>query len=179
MKSQNNKITAEVTPHHLFFNDSNLMDYDTNLKVAPPIRTEEDRIALISGVKEGIIDCIATDHAPHRLEDKETTFDIASCGMIGLESCFGAVNKVLCVDNNINIEKVIDSLTLKPRNIMGFNGDLFSLDAEAEITVIDDKQEWEFSSKDIRSKSVNSPFIGELLIGKVLHTMSKNVLASI
>ena len=179
MKSQNNKITAEVTPHHLFFNDINLMDYDTNLKVAPPIRTEEDRIALISGVKEGIIDCIATDHAPHRLEEKETTFDIASCGMIGLESCFGAVNKVLCVDNNINIEKVIDSLTLKPRKIMGFNGDLFSLDAEAEITVIDDKQEWEFSSKDIESKSVNSPFIGELLIGKVLHTLSKNVLASI
>ena len=80
--------------------------------------------------------------------------------MIGLESCFGAVNKVLCVDNNIKIEKVIDSLTLKPRKIMGFNGDLFSLDAEAEITVLDDKQEWQFSSKDIESKSVNSPFIG-------------------
>ena len=179
MKSQNNKITAEVTPHHLFFNEKDLMEYDTNLKVAPPIRTEEDRIALIAGVKEGIIDCIATDHAPHRLEEKETTFDIASCGMIGLESCFGAVNKVLCVDNNLKIEKTIDSLTVKPRKIMDFNGDLFSLDAEAEITVLDDKQEWEFSPKDIESKSVNSPFIGKLLTGKVLHTLSKNFLASI
>ena len=94
------------------------MGYDTNLKVAPPIRTEEDRIALISGVKDGTIDCIATDHAPHRLEEKETTFDIASCGMIGLESCFGAVNKVLCVDNNVKVEQVIDSLTLNPRKIM-------------------------------------------------------------
>ena len=179
MKLYHDKITAEVTPHHLFFNDSNLMEYDTNMKVAPPIRTEEDRIALISGVKEGIIDCIATDHAPHRLEEKETTFDIASCGMIGLESCFGAVNKVLCVDNNTKIDKVIDTLTVKPRKIMEFNGDLFSLDAEAEITVLDDKQKWEFSLKDIESKSVNSPFIGKSLSGKVLYTLSKNILASI
>ena len=88
LKSQNNKITAEVTPHHLFFNDLNLMDYDTNLKVAPPIRTESDREALIKAVKDGTIDCIATDHAPHTLEDKETTFDCASFGMIGLESAF-------------------------------------------------------------------------------------------
>ena len=179
MKSQYNKITAEVTPHHLFFNDKDLMGYDTNLKVAPPIRAEEDRIALVAGVKDGIIDCIATDHAPHRLEQKETTFDIASCGMIGLESCFGAVNKALCVDNNVKIEKVIDSLTARPRKIMGFNGDLFSLDGEAEITVLDDKQEWKFSLKDIESKSVNSPFIGKLLTGKVLHTISKSFLASI
>ena len=179
MKSQYNKITAEVTPHHLFFNDKDLMGYDTNLKVAPPIRAEEDRIALVAGVKDGIIDCIATDHAPHRLEQKETTFDIASCGMIGLESCFGAVNKALCVDNNVKIEKVIDSLTARPRKIMGFNGDLFSLACEAEITVLDDKQEWKFSLKDIESKSVNSPFIGKLLTGKVLHTISKSFLASI
>ncbi len=179
MKFQNNKITAEVTPHHLFFNDKNLMDYDTNLKVAPPIRTEEDRIALISGVKDGTIDCIATDHAPHRLEEKETTFDIASCGMIGLESCFGAVNKILCIDNNVKIEKLIDSLTIKPRKIMDFNKNLFSLNAEAEITVLDDKQEWEFSLKDIESKSVNSPFIGKRLTGKVLFTISKNFVASI
>ena len=179
MKSQYNNITAEVTPHHLFFNDKDLLGYDTNLKVAPPIRAEEDRIALVAGVKDGIIDCIATDHAPHRLEQKETTFDIASCGMIGLESCFGAVNKALCVYNNVKIEKVIDSLTARPRKIMGFNRDLFSLDGEAEITVLDDKQEWKFSLKDIESKSVNSPFIGKLLTGKVLHTISKSFLASI
>ena len=179
MKSQNNKITAEVTPHHLFFNDKDLMDYNTNLKVAPPIRTEKDRIALIGGVLDGTIDCIATDHAPHRLEEKETTFDIASCGMIGLESCFGAVNKVLGVENNVKIEKIIDSLTVKPRKIMEFNGDLFALESQAEIVVLDDKQEWKFSLKDIESKSVNSPFIGKSLSGKVLYTISKNFLASI
>ncbi len=179
MKLQNNRITAEVTPHHLFFNDKDIMDYDTNLKVAPPIRSEEDRIALISGVKDGTIDCIATDHAPHRLEEKETTFDIASCGMIGLESCFGAVNKVLCIDNNTKIEKVIDSLTSKPRKIMGFNADLFSLNSRAEVTILNAKQKWNFSLKDIESKSVNSPFIGKQLTGKVLYTISKNFLATI
>ena len=99
MKRKNNDITAEVTPHHLFFNDQALRSYDTNLKVAPPIRTEFDRKALIKAVKDGTIDCIATDHAPHTLEDKETTFDCASFGMIGLESAFGVVNRVLVKDS--------------------------------------------------------------------------------
>ena len=179
MKSKENKITAEVTPHHLFFNDTSLLDYDTKLKVAPPIRTEKDRLALVEGIKNGIIDCIATDHAPHRLEEKETTFDIASCGMIGLESCFGAVNKVLCKEHNMKIDKLIDLLTVNPRKIMGFKRDLFSMGSSAEVTVLDDSKEWEFTQKDIQSKSVNSPFIGKLLQGKVLHTIAKNFIASI
>ena len=178
MKSRDNKITAEVTPHHLFFNDEDLLQYDTRLKVAPPIRSEKDRLALIESVKNGTLDCIATDHAPHRLEEKETTFDIASCGMIGLESCFGAVNKVLCKENNVKVEGLINLLTANPRKIMGFESNLFSLNSIAEVTVLDDRHEWEFTSKDIESKSVNSPFIGKLLYGKVLHTISNNFIAS-
>ena len=177
MKLKNNEITAEVSPHHLYFNEIDLMDYDTNLKVAPPIRTEEDRQALIQGLKDGSIDCVATDHAPHRLEEKETTFDIASCGMIGLESCFGAMNKVLCKDNGFKIEKIIELITVNPRKIMQFNQDLFALDSLAEITVIDQKNEWKFSQKDIKSKSLNSPFIGKPLVGKISYTISKNYLA--
>ena len=179
IKSKKNKITAEVTPHHLFFNDKDLIDYDTNLKVAPPIRTEKDRLALVEGIKNGVIDCIATDHAPHRLDEKETTFDIASCGMIGLESCFGVVNKILCKENNMKIEKLINLLTVNPRKIMGFKNDLFSMNLPAEVTVLDDKQEWEFALKDIESKSVNSPFIGKFLQGKVCYTISNNYIASI
>ncbi|MBI87233.1 MAG: dihydroorotase [Candidatus Marinimicrobia bacterium] len=171
-------ITAEVTPHHLYFNDTELMNYDTNLKVAPPIRSEEDRQALIQGLKDGSIDCIATDHAPHRLEEKETTFDIASCGMIGLESCFGAVNKVLCKDNGLKVEKVIEMITVIPRKIMNFKVDLFALNTPAELTVLDTKKYWKFSREDIKSKSLNSPFIGKSLKGKILHTISKNFLAS-
>ena len=94
IKLSNKKITAEVTPHHLYFNEEAIRNFDTNFKVGPPIRTEKDRLDLIVAIKDGTIDCIATDHAPHTIEDKETTFDLASFGMIGLESCFGAVNKV-------------------------------------------------------------------------------------
>ena len=99
------------------------------MKVAPPIRTEEDPKALIRGLIDGSIDCISTDHAPHRLEEKkETTFDIAACGMIGLESCFSAINSVLCKDSNLKLEKVIELLTVNPRKIMNFNADLFALE---------------------------------------------------
>ena len=111
IKLSNKKITAEVTPHHLYFNEEAIRNFDTNFKVGPPIRTEEDRLDLIAAVKDGTIDCIATDHAPHTVEDKETTFDLASFGMIGLESCFGAVNKVLVKENGMSLKSLIEKLT--------------------------------------------------------------------
>ncbi|MCH2650299.1 MAG: dihydroorotase [Candidatus Marinimicrobia bacterium] len=172
MKQKNKNVTAEVTPHHLFFNDDALTSFNTHLKVAPPIRTEEDRRALIQAVKEGTIDCIATDHAPHTIEDKETTFDLASFGMIGLESCFGAVHKVLMDQEGLQLEEVIALLTAKPRAIMGFDPDLFTLGRAAEINVIDADKEWTFERKHVRSRSINSPFYGEPLKGKVELTIS-------
>ena len=167
MKQKNKNVTAEVTPHHLFFNDDALTSFNTHLKVAPPIRTEEDRRALIQAVKDGTIDCIATDHAPHTIEDKETTFDLASFGMIGLESCFGAVHKVLMDQEGLQLEEVIALLTAKPRAIMGFDPDLFTLGRAAEINVIDADKEWTFEREHVRSRSINSPFYGEPLKGKV------------
>ena len=172
MKQKNKNVTAEVTPHHIFFNDDALTSFNTHLKVAPPIRTEEDRRALIQAVKEGTIDCIATDHAPHTIEDKETTFDLASFGMIGLESCFGAVHKVLMDQEGLQLEDVIALLTAKPRAIMGFDPDLFTLGRAAEINVIDADKEWTFERKHVRSRSINSPFYGEPLKGKVELTIS-------
>ena len=172
MKQKNKNVTAEVTPHHIFFNDDALTSFNTHLKVAPPIRTEEDRRALIQAVREGTIDCIATDHAPHTIEDKETTFDLASFGMIGLESCFGAVYKVLVDQEGLQLEEVIALLTAKPRAIMGFDPDLFTLGRAAEINVIDADKEWTFERKHVRSRSINSPFYGEPLKGKVELTIS-------
>ena len=172
MKQKNKNVTAEVTPHHLFFNDDALTSFNTHLKVAPPIRTEEDRRALIQAVKEGTIDCIATDHAPHTIEDKETTFDLASFGMIGLESCFGAVHKVLVDQEGLQLEDVIALLTAKPRAIMGFDPHLFTLGRVAEINVIDADKEWTFERDHVRSRSINSPFYGEPLKGKVELTIS-------
>ncbi|MFL2983362.1 MAG: dihydroorotase [Candidatus Neomarinimicrobiota bacterium] len=174
MKKYKDDVTAEVTPHHLFFNHEDLTLYDTNLKVGPPIRTENDRKSLINAIKNGTIDCIATDHAPHTIEDKETTFDLASFGMIGLESCFGAVNKVLCKDSNMKILDLLVALTTKPRSIMGFDNDLFCKGKSVEITIIDPDDKWVFQKENIKSKSINSPYIGKELIGKVLYTISKS-----
>ncbi|MCK4904386.1 MAG: amidohydrolase family protein, partial [Candidatus Marinimicrobia bacterium] len=173
------RVTAEVTPHHLYFNDEALITYNTNLKVAPPIRTENDRKALINALKNGMIDCIATDHAPHTIEEKEAPFDLAPFGMIGLESCFGAVNKVLVQENGMKIESLIDLLTIKPRKIMGFEQDLFGEGVLAEITVIDPKTSWIFKKDNIYSRSINSPYIGEELFGKIKYTIVKGSVAKI
>ena len=126
-KKKNKPISAEVSPHHLYFIDEDIDEFNTNLKVAPPVRSKEDRKALIEGIKSGLIDCIATDHAPHTIEDKETTFNDAEFGMIGLESCFGAVNKVLVKENGMSLKSLIEKLTVNPRKIMNLEADLFSV----------------------------------------------------
>ena len=173
MKSSNDKITAEVTPHHLFFNDNALSNYDTNLKVAPPIRNNSSRKALIKGIKQGVIDCIATDHAPHSPHEKQTTFDCASFGMIGLESCFGVVKRLLVDEEGIGLINLIKLLTIAPRKIMGFNSDLFKAGTEAELVLFNPIEKWKFKESNVFSKSTNSPFYDKELIGKVKYTISK------
>ena len=175
MKKSNSNITAEVTPHHLFFNDQALLEYNTNFKVAPPIRSEKDRKELIKAVKDGTFDCIATDHAPHTIEEKEATFDLAPFGMIGLESCFGAVNKVL----DMPLKELLKLLTVNPRRVMGFEEDLFTTGCAAELTILDPDQEWTFMEQNIYSKSCNTPFVGERLKGKVHFTISKGFIADL
>ena len=175
MKKLNPNITAEVTPHHLFFNDQALLEYNTNFKVAPPIRTENDRKELIKAVKDDTFDCIATDHAPHTIEEKEATFELAPFGMIGLESCFGAVNKVL----DMPLKKLLKLLTVNPRRVMGFEEDLFTIGRAAELAILDPDREWIFKEQNIYSKSRNTPFIGEKLKGKVRFTISKGFIADL
>ena len=171
-KSKN--ITSEVCPHHLYFSDEDIDDFNTNLKVGPPIRSKTDRKKLIEALKSGVIDCIATDHAPHTLEDKETTFNDAEFGMIGLESCFGVVNKVLVKDNGMSLKSLIEKLTVNPRKVMNIDRDLFEVGKKAQITIIDPNEKWTFSNQDIYSKSSNSPFLGHEIVGKVKHVVSKN-----
>ena len=175
MKKSNSNITAEVTPHHLFFNDQALLEYNTNFKVAPPIRSEKDRKELIKAVKDGTFDCIATDHAPHTIEEKEATFDLAPFGMIGLESGFGAGNKVL----DMPLKELLKLLTVNPRRVMGFEEDLFTTGCAAELTILDPDQEWTFMEQNIYSKSRNTPFVGERLKGKVHFTISKGFIADL
>ena len=179
MKSISNNITAEVTPHHLFFSDKDLVNYNTDLKVAPPIRNNKSRKALVNGIKKGVIDCIATDHAPHTLQDKETTFDLAAFGMIGLESCFGIVKKVLVDDEGLSLIKLVKLLTISPRKIMGFNYDLLKIGVEAELVLFDANENWIFEKKNIFSQSINSPFFGQELSGKIKYTVSKGYISQI
>ena len=179
MKRSNDKVTAEVTPHHLFFNDEALLNYNTNLKVAPPIRNNLSREALIKGIKQGVIDCIATDHAPHSLHEKQTTFDCASFGMIGLESCLGVVKRLLVDEEGLSLINLVKLLTTAPRKIMGFNSDLLKVGTEAELVLFNPVEKWKFKESHVFSKSKNSPFYDRELIGKVRYTISKGRIAEI
>jgi len=178
-KSKKNLITSEVSPHHLYFVDEDIENFNTNLKVGPPIRGKADRKALIEAIKSGLIDCIATDHAPHTIEDKETTFNDAEFGMIGLESCFGVVNKVLVKENGMSLKSLIEKLTVNPRKVMNLDANLFVEGKHAQITIFDPNEKWVFEDEHIQSKSSNSPFLGKELTGKIKYILSKNQIFSI
>lgn len=170
-------VTAEVTPHHLYFTHSALESFNTDFKTAPPLRSEDDRQALIEAVKNGTVDCIATDHAPHTVEEKESPFNLAPWGMIGLESAFGAVWKVLGKES-APLERVVRALSVNPRRIVGLDFDLFARGKKAELTVLDPDAEWTFSVNHIHSKSRNTPFRGESLKGKIVKVISRGRLFS-
>ena len=164
-------VTAEVTPHHIGLTEEKLWEYDTNAKVAPPLRQDSDRNALIEGLLDGTIDCIATDHAPHTIEEKEMDFIHSPCGMIGLESAFGLSNTVL-TNAGATTEQVIQWFTNGPSAIMGWNIVPFQVGKQAEVVIIDPKKKWEFNESDIQSRSKNSPMLGMKFTGKVELTIS-------
>tara|TARA_B100000586_G_scaffold117949_1_gene85007 strand:- start:483 stop:1019 length:537 start_codon:yes stop_codon:yes gene_type:complete len=164
-------VTAEVTPHHIGLTENKLTEYDTHTKVAPPLRSELDRKALIKGLIEGSINCIATDHAPHTIEEKEMDFIHSPCGMIGLESAFGLSHTVL-TKAGASTEKVVQWFTKGPADIMGWNIIPFQIGEPAEIAIIDSKIRWTFKKSHIQSKSKNSPMIGMKFTGKVDGTIS-------
>ena len=147
--------------------------------MAPPIRPEDDRRALIEGLKDGTIDCIATDHAPHTIEEKEGTFDTAPFGLIGLESSFGALATVLVKEAGVSLEQLLDAMTIKPRDIMGFDTDLLAEGKEVELVVLDMEKEWVFEKTDIHTRSENCPFVGERFTGKPVLVLNGNTIAEI
>ena len=132
---------------------------------------------MIGAISDGTVDCIATDHAPHTVEEKESPFEYAPCGMIGLESAFGAVWKMLS-DKKMSLLDVVRKLTVMPRQIIGFDSDLFAKGAEAELVFLNPDQEWTFGLEHIRSKSRNSPFVGETLKGQVVSVVSRGQIIS-
>mgnify|MGYP002840996006 CR=1 FL=1 len=165
-KEKGVNVTSEATPHHIALNDDLLVSYNTNAKVAPPLRKKEDSMALIDGLNDGTIDCIATDHAPHTIEDKEKDICHAPCGMISLESAFGLSNKALN-ERNVPIERIIELFTSGPASVLDWKFEPFKVGNKVDLTIIDINKEWNFTEGDIYSRSKNSPVLGMSLLGKV------------
>lgn len=171
-KQQDVKITAEVTPHHLFLTDASLESFDTNLKVNPPIRSEQDVHALIDAVKEGWIDAFATDHAPHTPDEKDVELDQAPFGINGLETAVSLLLDKLVNKNIIPLEKFIAMISTNPARILGLeNKGKISVDADADLTILKLKQDVVVDTDRFLSKSRNSPFNGWKLKGAPVMTI--------
>jgi dihydroorotase len=164
------RVTAEVTPHHLVLTDDAVGNYDTNTKVAPPLREREDVEALREALADGTIDCLASDHAPHALVDKEVEYDLAEFGMIGLETAFPLYMKVM-QEKELPLDKIISAMTFKPAEIIGVPKGTLRLGADADVTVFDPHSEFTIDKRLFRSKSRNCPFDGWTVKGRVHYTI--------
>ena len=163
-------VTCETTPHHLALNDSSVVGFDTNTKMNPPLRSEDDRLALIEGLRDGTIDAIATDHAPHHDDEKSLEFDYAPFGVIGLETALGVVLTKLYHSGAICLERIIEALTSGPARAFSLPYGTLAIGKPADITVFDPNREWKVVPEHFRSKSRNTPFAGWKLKGRVIAT---------
>jgi len=178
-KEEGISLTAEVTPHHLTLTDERIMGdspndpFDTNAKVNPPLRTEADVEALIEGLKDGVIDAIATDHAPHTMADKKCGLELAAFGISGFETAFGCLMRMV-QQEKISLTQLISKLTCEPAKVIGRNGELGTLKpgAPANITILDPNREWIVDSRNFASKGKNTPYDGYKFKGKVMATIS-------
>jgi dihydroorotase len=161
-------ISCSVTPYHLFFTDTDMQDYDTNLKVNPPLRTESDRQALLQAVAEGIIDCVSSHHFPQNWDGKTCEFEYAKDGMIGLETLFGVLGQL-----GYDIETLVKLLSVNPRKIFGLSIPEIKEGAAACLSLFNSDQAYIFEESMIRSKSKNSAFVGKQLKGKVIGIINK------
>lgn len=167
------RVSADVTPHHLALLDEDLVSYDPNLKVNPPLRSSEHRDALRSGLSDGTLDAVATDHAPHAVEDKEQEFDQAPPGTIGLETALSVVLTHLVEPGLLEMASAIDRMSRRPARILGLDehGGPLSPGHPANLVVFDPAEEWTVGQEPFLSMAKNSAFSGRTLRGRVVHTM--------
>ena len=163
-------VTCETAPHYLYATDEWLQDYDTNARVNPPLRTEADRLALIEALKDGTIDCIATDHAPHHADDKNVEFALASSGISGFETALAVCWTALVVPGHLTPEQVLDKLTRAPARVLGLDAGTLEVGKRADVTLIDPRAEWTVDPGKFRSRGKNTPFAGRTLTGAVRRT---------
>ena len=169
------RVTCEVTPHHLALTQEAVGEFNTDAKVNPPLRTEEDRLALIAGVRDGTIDCIATDHAPHTDWEKAADFDSAPFGTSGLETALAVCVETLVVPGLVTWSQLVERLSVNPAKIAGIEGGALSVGAEADVTVIDPAAQWTVDPQRFASKGRHSPFAGRTLTGAISHVLYRGI----
>lgn len=167
-KAKGIHVTAEVTPHHFTLTDDSLKTYDTNCKMSPPLRTQADIDEIILGLRDGTIDCIACDHAPHSLEEKEAEFEYAPNGIVGLETSVGLSLSELLHKKILSLEQLLEKLSINPRKILNLSIPQFKEGEIANFTMLDIDEVWTVDISKFKSKSKNSPFDKRLLTGKAI-----------
>ncbi len=170
-KQRQVKITAEATPHHLALTDSSIAEYNTNFKMNPPLRTEDDRQALIEGLRDGTLDCVATDHAPHTNYEKDKEFDFAPFGIVGLETALPITLQILHRESGFSLLDTIGLLTSKSAAVMNLEAGSIGEGAKADLAIIDPEESWTVTPESLHSKSANSPWLGLKLKGRVRKTL--------
>jgi len=172
-KAKGLNVTCEVSPHHFTLNEEAVKGYNTNTKMNPPLRTQEDVEAMLEGLKDGTIDCIASDHAPHSLEEKEMEFELAPNGIVGLETQIGLALTELFHKKVLTLEQLIEKFAINPRKILHLPICKFEAGETANLTILDLNEIWSVDTAQFKSKSKNSPFNKRLLKGKAIGVVNK------
>jgi len=173
-KAEGLHVTCEVAPHHFTLTDEAIGSYNTNAKMNPPLRVEADRAAMVAGLVDRTVDCIATDHAPHATFEKEQEFERAPNGITGLETALGLALRVLHKGQGMTVSRVIELMSAKPAGVISLEGrGTLKVGSFADVVVFDPASEWRYDVAKTRSKSRNTPFDGAAMVGRVLATISE------
>ncbi len=173
-KKKGLKITADVNSYHLLLDETELLNFDNNCKVIPPLRTKDDIKALITGLKDGTIDAICSDHVPEDIENKQCEFDNAAFGMINLQTSFALSNTSL--NGKLTLQEIIIKTTSAPREILNIDNPSIKEGEQANLTLFNPKVKWSLQKEDILSKSKNTPLVGKELTGKAYGVINNNQL---
>ncbi|MBD5466282.1 MAG: dihydroorotase [Lachnospiraceae bacterium] len=175
-RKQGDNIHGEATPHHFTLTEEAVIEKGTMAKMNPPLREEADRLAIIEGLKDGTIDLIATDHAPHAKEEKDKPLTEAPSGIIGLETAFGLAITNLVLPGHLTLPKLFEKMSLNPAKLYHLPAGTIEEGAVADLVIFDEKESYVFREEDICSKSHNTPFLGKTLQGKIYATIAGGVL---
>jgi dihydroorotase len=166
-KARGVRVTAEATPHHLLLTDQLVKDgeYDTATKMNPPLRSEKDRLALLEGLLDGTIDCVATDHAPHTIDDKRVPYEEAAFGIVGLETAVALALDRLLGPGHVDLEQLVALFSTNPARVLGLAGGTLAPGSPADVTLLDLRRRRAVEPARFLSKSRNTPFAGWSLTG--------------